>query len=54
MRFPAWRDEILTLIDPDNNPHKPEQVETGAATADLFPPLGVGPRIGRGFTAADM
>ncbi len=50
----AWRDEVLTLTDPDNHRHKPEQVETGVATADLFPLLGIQPRIGRGFIAADM
>lgn len=50
----AWRDEMLTLTDPDNSRRKPEQVETGVATADLFPLLGIQPQIGRGFTAADM
>jgi putative ABC transport system permease protein len=50
----AWRDEMLTLIDPDNNRRKPEQIEAGVATADLFPLLGIQPRIGRGFTAIDM
>lgn len=50
----AWRDEMLTLTDSGNNLHKPEQVETGIATADLFPLLGIQPRIGRDFTAADL
>ncbi len=52
--FAAWRDEMLTLTDPDNGRRQPEEVETGLATADLFPLLGIQPRIGRGFTAADM
>jgi len=50
----AWRDETVTLTEPDNNRHKPEQVEAGVATADLFTVLGIEPRIGRGFTVADM
>ena len=50
----AWRDDRLTLTDPDNNRRKPEQVETGVATTDLFPLLGIQPRMGRGFSAADM
>lgn len=53
-RMAAWRDQMLTLTDPDNNRRKPEQVETGVATADLFPLLGIQPRLGRGFTSADM
>ena len=50
----AWRDEMLTLTDPGNNGRKPEQVETGVATVDLFPLLGIQPRIGRGFIGSDM
>jgi putative ABC transport system permease protein len=49
-----WSDQTLTLTNPDNKRHRPEQVETGFATADLFPLLGVQARTGRGFTAADM
>ncbi len=50
----AWRDEMLTLTDPNDGRHKPEEVEAGLATADLFPLLGIQPRIGRGFTGSDM
>ena len=48
----AWRDETVTLTDPDNKHQKPELVETGFATADLFSLLGVEPQIGRLFAAA--
>jgi putative ABC transport system permease protein len=49
----AWRDENLTVTDPDNNRHKPEQIEAGTADVDLFPMLGIKPRMGRGFAARD-
>ncbi|MDQ2842148.1 MAG: ABC transporter permease [Acidobacteriota bacterium] len=52
--FAAWRDEMLTLTDPNNGGRKPEELETGRATADLFPLLGIQPSIGRSFTDADM
>jgi hypothetical protein len=50
----AWRDTTLTITDPENNRRRPEQVETGITTADLFPLLGIRPRMGRNFTPADM
>ncbi len=50
----AWRDTTLTITDPEDNRRRPEQVETGIATADLFPLLGLRPRMGRNFTPADM
>jgi putative ABC transport system permease protein len=53
-RLAAWRDEMLTLTDPHDARPNPEQVETGRATANLFPLLGIQPRIGRGFTNSDM
>ncbi len=53
-RLAAWRDEMLTVTDPDNKRQKPEQVETGFATADLLPLIGIQPVIGRGFSAGDM
>ncbi len=49
----AWRDESVTLTDPDRHREKPEEVEAGVATADLFPLLGVRPRVGRPFTEGD-
>lgn len=50
----AWRDVTLTLTDRDSNRRNPEQVEAGFATADLFPLMGVRPRLGRNFTRGEM
>ncbi len=46
----AWRDSTVTLTDPNSTDRRPEQIESGAATADFFPLLGVRPRLGRNFT----
>lgn len=49
----AFRDTTVTVTDLDHNRRKPEQVETGFASADLFPLLGIKPRLGRNFSAAE-
>jgi putative ABC transport system permease protein len=53
-RLAAWRDSNVTLTDPNHKNRKPEQVECGSATADLFPLLGIRPRLGRNFSADEM
>ncbi len=50
-----WGDSNLTLTDEGNaGSAKPEQVEAGAATWNLFPLLGIRPRLGRNFSMAEM
>ena len=50
----AWKPSSAVLTDSAGKNRKPEQVESGAATADLFPLLGVRPRLGRNFTPGEM
>jgi putative ABC transport system permease protein len=50
----AWRSSSVTLTDPNRKERKPEEVECGAATAELFPLLGIRPQMGRNFSAGEM
>ncbi len=50
----AWRDETITLTDRNGGSQKPEQLESGAATANLFPLLGIRLRLGRNFLPEEM
>jgi putative ABC transport system permease protein len=48
----VWAPGSVTLTDSGGS--KPEQVETGLASADFFPLLGVNIRLGRNFTPDEM
>ena len=49
----AWRSASVTVTDPAGKYRKPEEFDAGAATPDFFPLIGIRPKLGRGFSAAD-